>query len=136
MGPRLTCTVSDIGEYCSEQNASSLNGTENAPRFIYYNKTNLAFKSTIHLDNRQTGNIACPKELLKMAAEMNERKSTLDYAGDIIVKTINDHWVVARISNLREFYVAVQQKNANLNDINGKLLQFEKYILHSLEKIL
>lgn len=48
---------------------------------------------------------------------------------------MNDYWVVGKLSNLREFYVVLHQKNANLIEINGKIpslvllynLSFEPY---------
>jgi len=40
--------------------------------------------------------------------------------GEIILKTMSDYWVVGKFSNLREFYVVIHQKNANLIEINGK----------------
>lgn len=33
---------------------------------------------------------------------------------------MNDYWVVGKISNQREFYIIIQQKNANLKEIHGK----------------
>lgn len=117
MGPKLTSIASCIGEYCSKNIIAS--SAEGNPRFIYFNKLNLAYKSTVHFDNRQSGNLACTKESIKLMADMNSEKKWLGHAGETIVKTMNDYWVVGKISNLREFYVALQQKNASLIDISG-----------------
>lgn len=43
---------------------------------------------------------------------------------ETVLKTTNDYWVVGKMSNAREFYVAIQHKNANLIEINGKLNLF------------
>ncbi|RZC40479.1 vacuolar fusion protein CCZ1 -like protein, partial [Asbolus verrucosus] len=118
ISPKLTTIVSDISEYCSKQVITPSNIPENSPRFIYFNKLNLAYKSTAHLDNKQSGNIACTKESLKIMADLNNKKSLLGHSSEVIVKTMNDYWVVAKNSNLREFYVALQQKNASLIDIS------------------
>ena len=40
--------------------------------------------------------------------------------GETIVKTCSDCWVVGKKSDQREFYVIINQKNANLIEINGK----------------
>ena len=40
--------------------------------------------------------------------------------GETIVKTSTDCWVVGKKSDQREFYVVLNQKNANLIEINGK----------------
>jgi hypothetical protein len=121
ISPKLTTIVSDISEYCSKQVITPSNVPENSPRFIYFNKLNLAYKSTAHLDNKQSGNIACTKEALKIMADMNSRRSLLGHSSETIVKTMHDYWVVAKNSNSREFYVALQQKNASLIDISGEL---------------
>ena len=40
--------------------------------------------------------------------------------GETLVKTCNDCWLVAKKSDQREFYVVLNNKNANLIEINGK----------------
>lgn len=119
MGPKLSSIASDIAEYCTKHNMPT-NTPDGAPRFIYFNKLNLAYKSTVHLDNRQSGNVACNKESIKVMADMNAKRALMGHAGETIVKTMNDYWIVGKISNLREFYIAIQQKNASLIDISGK----------------
>uniref|UniRef100_A0A6P7GP16 Vacuolar fusion protein CCZ1 homolog n=1 Tax=Diabrotica virgifera virgifera TaxID=50390 RepID=A0A6P7GP16_DIAVI len=117
---KLISIVSDIAEYCSKQVITPSNLPETAPRFIYFNKLNLAYKSTVHLDNKQSGNLSCPKEAMRIAAEMKANIPFLGSSGETIVKTMNDYWVVMKLSNNREFYIALQQKNASLIDINGE----------------
>ena len=39
--------------------------------------------------------------------------------GETIIKTCTDCWVVGKKSDQREFYVVLNQKNANLIEING-----------------
>ena len=43
--------------------------------------------------------------------------------GETIVKTTSDCWVVGKKSDQREFYVVLNQKSANLIEINGKQRQ-------------
>ena len=38
------------------------------------------------------------------------------------MKTISDCWVVGKKSDQREFYVVINQKNANLIEINGEFI--------------
>lgn len=121
IGPALTVIVSDIAEYCTKQVVTPSSQSETNPKFIYFNKMNLAYKSSVHLDNKQTGNIAVTKECLKLISDINANKDLLEYAGEVIVKTMNDYWVVGKMSNLREFYVALQQKNASLIEISDEV---------------
>lgn len=44
----------------------------------------------------------------------------LNEAGEIIIKTISDYWIVGKLSNLREFFVIIQQKSASIIEIDGK----------------
>lgn len=125
ISPKLTTIVSDIAEYCSKQVLTPSSIPENSPRFIYFNKLNLAYKSTAHLDNKQTGNIACTKESLRIMADMNSKKQLLGHSGEVIVKTMNDYWVVGKTSNAREFYIAINQKNVSLIDISGAYCCFK-----------
>lgn len=40
----------------------------------------------------------------------------------MILKTKNDNWVAAKFANLREFYVVLNTKNANLIEISGEYI--------------
>lgn len=33
---------------------------------------------------------------------------------------MSDYWIVGKLSNLREFFVVIQQKNASIIEIDGK----------------
>lgn len=121
ISPNLTPVVADIAEYCAKQVLTpSSNQNELSPKFIYFNNLNLAYKSTVHLDNKQTGNLCCNKDSVKIIADMNRRKSWLSPVGESIVKTMNDYWIVGKFSNFREIYIALQQKNASLIEIHGE----------------
>lgn len=122
MGPELMTVVSGIAEYCIQQANNSTNNVDNNnPKFIYFNKLNLAYKSTVHLDNRQSGNVSVSQEALKLMTDMYSNKIGMTFTGETIVKTMNDYWIVRKLSNLREFYIVLHQKNASLGDINGEL---------------
>lgn len=44
----------------------------------------------------------------------------IDEDEEIIVKAMSDYWVVGKKSDQRELYVILNQKNANLIEVNGK----------------
>lgn len=50
--------------------------------------------------------------------------------GEIIIKTPDEYWIAGKSSNDREFYVVIQDKNANLKDIAGMFCIF--YILPTI----
>ena len=41
--------------------------------------------------------------------------------GETVIKTASDYWVVGKKSDQREFYVVLNNKMANLAEINGML---------------
>lgn len=76
LGPHLTTLVSEVAEHCSRQAASSsTNSVDPSPKFVYFNKLNLAQKSTVHLDNRRSGNVAVTPEVLRLLADINADKT-------------------------------------------------------------
>lgn len=58
-------------------------------------------------------------------ADMKENSQFLGPWGENIVKTTNDYWVFSKTSNLREFYIVLQQKNASLIGISGQFFDFK-----------
>lgn len=43
----------------------------------------------------------------------------VDEDEEVIVKAMTDYWVVGKKSDQRELYVILNQKNANLIEVNG-----------------
>lgn len=72
LGPQLTTLVSDMAEQCN-RNATTTN-TEVHYKFVYFNQLNLAQKSTVHLDNRRTGNVCVSHEVMRLLADINSDK--------------------------------------------------------------
>ncbi|CAG9768042.1 unnamed protein product [Ceutorhynchus assimilis] len=120
INPKLSSIVNDIAEYCSKQVVTP-SSTPETPKFIYFNKLNLAYKSSVHLDNKHTGNVTCNKDSLRVMSDMKHTNSYLGLDGENIVKTTNDYWVFSKTSNLREFYIVLQQKNASLIGISEEV---------------
>jgi len=44
----------------------------------------------------------------------------VDEDEEVIVKAMTDYWVVGKKSDQRELYVILNQKNANLIEVNGR----------------
>ncbi|KAG8228318.1 hypothetical protein J437_LFUL007036 [Ladona fulva] len=118
------------------------------PRFLYFNRLNLAVKSSIHLDSRGVGNVAVTRDVLMMLADINtdlrgypfntyetERNdnhhdkslqkriqpSYKSVSAEIMLNTESDVWVVGKLSDQREFYVVLCQKNADLMTVNEEV---------------
>lgn len=49
--------------------------------------------------------------------------------GEIITKMVSDNWLVAKVSNKREFYAIFNHKNSNLLEIDGKYTMCHAFYL-------
>lgn len=68
LGPQLTTLVSSVAEQCSKHVPDV---SESTPKYLYFNKLNLAYKSTIHLDNRRCSNVLTTPEVLRIITDIN-----------------------------------------------------------------
>ncbi|KAL6475153.1 hypothetical protein MHYP_G00161930 [Metynnis hypsauchen] len=122
VGPQLTLLASDI---CEQYNINRrISGPEKEPqfKFIYFNHMNLAEKSTIHM--RKTASVSLTSvhpDLMKILGDINCDFARVDEDEEIIVKAMTDYWVVGKKSDQRELYVILNQKNANLIEVNEEV---------------
>ncbi|XP_032742561.1 vacuolar fusion protein CCZ1 homolog isoform X1 [Rattus rattus] len=122
VGPQLTVLASDI---CEQFNINKrISGSEKEPqfKFIYFNHMNLAEKSTIHM--RKTPSVSLTSvhpDLMKILGDINSDFTRADEDEEIIVKAMSDYWVVGKKSDQRELYVILNQKNANLIEVNEEV---------------
>uniref|UniRef100_A0A671R276 Vacuolar fusion protein CCZ1 homolog n=1 Tax=Sinocyclocheilus anshuiensis TaxID=1608454 RepID=A0A671R276_9TELE len=122
VGPQLTMLASDI---CEQYNINRrISGPEKEPqfKFIYFNHMNLAEKSTIHM--RKTASVSLTSvhpDLVKILGDINCDFARVDEDEEIIVKAMTDYWVVGKKSDQRELYVILNQKNANLIEVNEEV---------------
>ncbi|KAK7080846.1 hypothetical protein SK128_005059 [Halocaridina rubra] len=114
---KVSQLASDIGEQINRKSSSggsSDSGGMGSFRYVYHNHMNLATKSTVHGSN-QTISPEVMRTVADMHIDMKKCKSS-----ELVVKTSQDHWVVGRSGDGREFYVIVSHKNANLVEVTGK----------------
>ncbi|XP_038830776.1 vacuolar fusion protein CCZ1 homolog isoform X2 [Salvelinus namaycush] len=122
VGPQLTLLASDI---CEQYNVNRrISGPDKEPqfKFIYFNHMNLAEKSTIHM--RKTASVSLTSvhpDLMKILGDINCDFARVDEDEEIIVKAMTDYWVVGKKSDQRELYVILNQKNANLIEVNEEV---------------
>ncbi|XP_011503777.1 PREDICTED: vacuolar fusion protein CCZ1 homolog [Ceratosolen solmsi marchali] len=118
LGVQLTSLVNSISEQYSKHTSVT---TESSPRYLYFNKLNLAYKSTIHNDHKRFSNVIVTSEVLRIITDINSDTSRLKETGEIVIKTMSDYWIVGKLSNLREFFVIIQQKNASIIEIDDEV---------------
>ncbi|ESO10135.1 hypothetical protein HELRODRAFT_185317 [Helobdella robusta] len=96
--------------------------TEASIKYVYFNKANLAQKSCMHSWDGVVLNVS-PDVMRLVSAinlDINSASETVEDC-ETVVKIANDCWVVGKRSDQREVYVIVNQKNANLIDINEEV---------------
>ncbi|KAL5018025.1 hypothetical protein ScPMuIL_003747 [Solemya velum] len=118
LGPQLTAIASDIGDQYSKRPASL---TDPVYRYVYFNHMNLAQKTTVHVDNKKAAGVNIPQDTLRLLSDISSDHSKNQQDCETIVKTLTDCWVVGKKSDQREFYVIINQKNANLIEINEEV---------------
>lgn len=122
LGPQLSSLASEISEQYSKTVAvSSSTDQQTKCHYMYFNHLNLAEKSTIHIDARKTGHMSFPLEIIKLLADINYDLARMSDTGEIIGKTVGDCWVIGKLSDQREFYVILQQKNANIVNVSEEM---------------
>ncbi|XP_064640099.1 vacuolar fusion protein CCZ1 homolog [Lineus longissimus] len=118
LGPNLSSLASDISEQYSKRQASA---NETQYKYIYFNHMNLAQKTTVHAEGRKSANITIPNDTIKLLNDINADLTKKGEDGETIIKTCSDCWVVGKKSDQREFYVVINQRNANLIEINEEV---------------
>lgn len=76
LGPQLTTLVTLVAEQCSKHVTFA---AESCPKYLYFNKLNLAYKSTIHLDNRRCSNVLTTPEVLRIITDINNDTKRLEF---------------------------------------------------------
>ncbi|CAH4026801.1 vacuolar fusion protein CCZ1 homolog [Pieris brassicae] len=115
IGPKLSTIASSIGEQCTMHALVNAQITPTDHKFLYFNKLNLALKTSMPSNSLNPSTAVSP-EVLNIIAEVHNDHKSLGKYGEIIIKTPDEYWITGKSSNDREFYV-VMQKNANLKEI-------------------
>ncbi|KAJ8731308.1 hypothetical protein PYW07_004472 [Mythimna separata] len=116
IGPQLSAIASTISEQCTLHALHTAQLAASEHKFVYFNRLNLAFKTSPTL-NKLHPSTAIKPEVLSIIASIHSDKQSLGNYGEIIIKTPDEYWITGKSSNEREFYVIIQEKNANLKEI-------------------
>ncbi|PIK49179.1 putative vacuolar fusion protein CCZ1-like [Apostichopus japonicus] len=116
LGPQLSRLASDIAEQYANRKVS---GGSQDYKFVYFNHMNLAQKTTVH--SKKTASLTISPEILRLIADINADFSKSEEDGEAFMRSLTDWWVVGKKSDQREFYVAINQKNWNLIEVNEEM---------------
>ncbi|XP_037093839.1 vacuolar fusion protein CCZ1 homolog [Pollicipes pollicipes] len=90
-------------------------------KVIYYNRYNLAQKTSMHEEGGRAG---VPEEARQLMVDLREDALSFGPEGGAVFgRAINESWVAGRVAPDREFFTVIQQKGANLMDVNGQVDQ-------------
>ncbi|OQR70131.1 vacuolar fusion protein CCZ1-like [Tropilaelaps mercedesae] len=126
LAPELTTLANDISkQYAKLTSSSSRSSQEIICKYIYFNRMNIAQKSSVHADRRL--GFSVPSSLLRLITDLHvdlvvlgsEDDTPVD--GEIVAKTSDDWWLVAKSWDKREFFVVLNHKNANLLQISEEV---------------
>lgn len=118
LATEFTALANEIGKQCTKLSSLS-SPADSQSKYIYFNRMNLAQKSTVHSERRS--GIVVPPELVRFLADINEDLQQLEDAGEMTAKTTSEWWVVGKLSDQREFYVVLNQKSANIIQIQDEV---------------
>lgn len=116
IGSQLSTIASTIGEQCTIHALQTAQLAVTEHKFVYFNRLNLAFKTSPPVNKLQPSTAIKP-EVLSIIADIHSDRKSLGSYGEIIIKTPDEYWITGKSSNEREFYVIIQEKNANLKEI-------------------
>ncbi|XP_015910451.1 vacuolar fusion protein CCZ1 homolog isoform X2 [Parasteatoda tepidariorum] len=132
LGSHLSNLASEIGEHFSKT-FSHLNAEQQSKfMYMYFNHMNLAQKTSMHADMKSTGHALITSDIMKLFADFYVDLSKMQDYGEINGKTLGDYWVIAKLSDERELYVVLQQKNANIVDVNDEMKKLSASLFHNI----
>jgi hypothetical protein len=116
LGSNMVGILDEIADLNQKRNL--INTDEKEIKYIYFNRLNLAQKSTLLGNSKET-----PKYILNLISQLSKDLEACQPTGEIFVKSGKDYWIACKKSDLREVYVIVCQKNANLTSIDDEVKQ-------------
>lgn len=126
LGPELTNVANDISkQYAKLTSLVTRSSQEVVCKYIYFNRMNIAQKSSVHSD-RKLG-FSVPNSLLRLITDLHCDLTLLNgdsnepMDGEMVAKTSEDWWLVAKSWDSREFFVILNYRNANLIQISEEV---------------
>ncbi|XP_003745876.2 vacuolar fusion protein CCZ1 homolog [Galendromus occidentalis] len=126
LAPELTSLANDISKQYTKLTATVNKGSQDIVcKYIYFNRMNIAQKSSIHAERKLGFNV--PSSLLRLIMDLHSDLNLMTIEGDgpndgeMVAKTSEDWWLVAKSWDSREFYVVLNHKNANLIQISEEV---------------
>ena len=126
IGPQLTNIASDISEhFMSESSTTNSNKPisdeqqlASAVKYLFFNELNCQHTGTVHLNQKiLKKKAAIPMDIMNLLNDLYVRDAKKSNSSEIVVKTLNDYWIVKRTSNCRHSFI-VFNKSSTLLEVS------------------
>lgn len=98
----------------------SAEDTAQTTKYLFFNELNCQHNGTVHLNqklyNKQR---SIPREIMNLLCDLYVQDMNAPNAGEVIMKTFNDYWIVKRSTNWRHSFI-IFNKNSTLLDISDE----------------
>lgn len=129
IGPQLTSIASDIGELftkdsrnnsksllcTSSTSINTLVGDEPATRYLFFNELNCQHNGTVHVNHKllkKKNNV--PQDIMNLLTDLYVQDANTSNSCEVIVKTLNDFWIVKRSTNWRHSFIVFNKSTTLL----------------------
>lgn len=137
VGPQLTNIASDIAEHLIKESSTgskstlictSLTGTNansssddatQQTKYLFFNELNFRHNGTVHINQKlYKKKRTIPRDIMNLLNDLYVQDTNISSSSscEVIVKTLNDYWIVKRSTNWRHSFV-IFNKNGTLLDI-------------------
>lgn len=143
IGPQLTNIASDIAESAAKETVSgyksllctstansgpsacsspqgnaNVDDSTQTTKYLFFNELNCQHNGTVHINqklyNKQR---SIPREIMNLLCDLYVEDVNSPNPGEVIMKTLNDYWIVKRSTNWRHSFI-IFNRNSTLLDIS------------------
>lgn len=121
IGPTLTNIASAIYEQMSADTTSYKNDDKQInAKYLFLNESNCQHTGTVHLNQKQLKKkSSIPREVMNLLNDLYVRDANTVHSNEVVVKTLNDYWIVKRTANWRHAFI-IFNKNSTLLEVSDE----------------
>lgn len=129
IGPQLTSIASDLGEQftkdsrnnsktmlcTSSTSINTLGGDEPSTKYLFFNELNCQHNGTVHINHKllkKKNNV--PQDIMNLLTDLYVQDTNQSNSCEVIVKTLNDYWIVKRSTNWRHSFIVFNKSTTLL----------------------
>lgn len=116
----MTNIASDIGEQFIKEQSSNSGSSQNDDsgnnvKYLFFNELNCQHNGTVHLNQKMLKKKSnLPRDVMNLLNDLYVQDAVKLSSGEVIVKTMNDYWIVKRASNWRHLFIVFNKPSTLL----------------------